>query len=58
MKLFGKLESILQKCVIIALKVFVQNNENLILELIYVPVIASFILQHQVKHTVKKYDHL
>ena len=47
MKLFGKLESILQKCVIIALKVFVQNNENLILE-----------LQHQVKHTVKKYDHL
>ena len=57
-KVFGKSESILQKCDIVALKDFARNNENFILELICKPFITSFVFQHQVRHAVKKYEHM
>ena len=58
LKVFGKLESTLQKSNIVALKVLARNNETLILELICAPVITSFAFQYQVRHAVKKYEHL
>ena len=58
-KVFGKSESILQKCNIVALKDFTRNNENFVLELICKPFnLTSFAFQHQVRHVVKKYEHM
>ena len=51
--LLGKLESTLQKCVIVALKVFTRNSETLILELICTPVITIFGFLTSVRHAVK-----
>ena len=53
-KVFGKSESTIQKCDIVALKIFTQNNESLILELICTPVITGFGFQHQVRHGGQK----
>ena len=46
------------KCGILALKVFAQNKEPLVLELIFTLVITSFVFQHQLRHFLKEYKHL
>ena len=57
-KVFAKSGSTLQKCDIVSLQIFTQNNGMLILELICTPVITSFAFQHQVRHGFKKYEYL